>query len=900
MGIKRDHLTEIAGAIAGKPGKIATGISMDIMDAAAARRADYKQKMDRLCNKNIMGWQYTREILKHFVKRKFTYYGSEGRVSIGKIKHEIECQSLARNVILTGSAGSGKSTALKWLYVNSHVRGYSSLYLYARMFEEYESLQAVLEAISKVISQTNQCIVFFDGLDELKCIKGTDEEFQALVDFFDKKSCQDETGAPRHRFVISTRPEHFSFHKMIKRKFLKKNFDSYITYETQPLTQAEALKICKTIGKLSKFDREKHFYHFVDKWPSAKSKTGMSKAQYLRYLKKYLKVTMPEQSLLSSPLFCRYAYPIIREWSLQDYADTERTHYLESSQISYALKCYIKWEFHDTYADQKREEDDKTLLANYQRKVWAFLTEIAGMMGTDDFISKKQWEKLRKAKKLSGNISFCALQECGDGRMAFTHPLFKDYFLANYCAKMVERNARKQNLLQEEDAGQLARLLESSSSVSILYAEQLLNSNYAFVKGICDFLLQKAAHNNLIDFAKFASGQAWYVYSPEAPFTIEEYLVVFPLGVAKYHDITFSVPIFRQLRSTGVLEIECMNGCAGCDLSKISKSLTIRAVKSSPLFGTGFKHILRDFQIVHKGALTGIGGYWESSITQKELMDIVLHLELQGQISEINSSADAIQCNEAVKEALRIKKMREERQRAQEELTLHLWTASIIIFMGADNNYWCLFENDTLFVLQMTPENESWITELFSKGISENTFDYAALYGHYKTHIEPVNTIVQAGRFCRAADISIQFDADVEILESAANALNIYYAVHWKNLRLFRKREKVDKGFHGDDIDNILDISDILDLYEKAEHFLEESPNEKLTLYLSDERLFTFYIIGDGEQMVSLAQDTLELCKRYQHQKGKWLRELLLSDDMRFTGADFEKIYALAKEYIWM
>lgn len=895
---KKDYLPEIAETIAGKRGKLVAEISMAIVDAALAKRIAHKQKMDNLRNHNIMGWQYTEEILKYFVKRKFTYYGTEERVNISRIKSEIECQKLARNVILTGPAGSGKSTALKWLYVNSHVRGYSSLYIYSRMFETCESLQAVKDAISEAISHAGQCIVFFDGLDELKCIKGTDEEFQELVDFFDKKSRKDGPGA-HHRFVISTRPEHFSFHKMIKKKFLRKNFDNYITFELQPLTRTEALKICKTIGKLSEFDRKKHFNHFVDKWPSAKNKTSMSKTQYLRYLKKYLKVTKPEQSLLSSPLFCRYAYPVIREWSLQDYVGTERMHTLESGQIYYALKCYIKWEFHDTHENQKPEGCDKSLLANYQRKVWTFLTEIAGMMGSDYNISKEQWEKLRRAKKISGNISFCALQECDD-YMEFIHPLFKDYFLASYCVKIVERNAKKQHLLQEKDAVQLARLFESNSSISILYAEQLLNCNYTFVKEICDFLFQKVAHNNLTHFAKLASGKAWYVYSPEAPFTIEEYLIAFPLGVVRYNNITFNAPIFRQLRSTGILEIESADSCAGCDLSKISKNLTIRGVKSSSLFGTGFKHILREFKIVHNGTITDIGGYWESSMTKKELADILLHLELRGQVSEMNFSADAIQRNEIIREAMRIKKMRDELQRAGEELTLYAWMNNIIVFIGADKSYWFLFENDSLFVLQMTPENEPLMTDLFLKGISENTLDYASLCGHYKARTEPVNALVQAGELSKATDISIDFDANIETLGSADHALNIYYTIHWKNLRLFEKSSKMNKSFSEDNIDNILDISDILDLYERAEHFLEKFPNEKLTLYLSDERLFTFYIIGDGEQMVNLAENTLELCKRYQHQKGKWLRELLLSDDMRFTGADFEKVHAFAKEYIWM
>lgn len=360
MGIIKDNLSPLAETVAGKPGKLVVEISDAIIDTMIAERTSYKQKMRRLCNYNIMRGQYTEEILKYFVKRDFVYYGTKDRVSINKIKSVIEHQKLARNVILTGPAGSGKTTALKWLYINSYVKGFSFVYIYLRMFDECESLQEVLDVISEAISHTDQCIVFLDGLDELKCIKGTDAEFQELVNFFNKISRQSEMEDHCHRFVISTRPEHFSFHKMIKKGFLEGNFDNYIVFELQRLTPVETLKICKTMEKLSKYDHKERYEHFVNKWPTSgknkadtsKNEVDMSKAQYLRLLKKYLKVTKPEQSLLALPLFCRYAYPIICVWNLQDDVDKECTSNHESAQIRRALEYYIKWEFHDTHKCQ--------------------------------------------------------------------------------------------------------------------------------------------------------------------------------------------------------------------------------------------------------------------------------------------------------------------------------------------------------------------------------------------------------------------------------------------------------------------------------------------------------------------------------------------------------------------
>lgn len=901
MDILKNGLARIGESIAGERGKLVAEIGSAIIDVALNERATYQQKLRCLCNHDIMGWQYAEEILRIFVKRKFIYYGTKERVKISKVKSEIEFQKLARNVILTGPAGSGKSTALKWLFMNSHVRGGSFLYLYARMFDECTSLQEVLDAISEAIAYTNQCIVFFDGLDELKCIKGTSEEFQELVDFFNKKSGQEITENRCHRFIISTRPEHFSFHKMIKKKYFKKNLDNYIIYELQLLTPKETLKICKSIETLSIYDRKKKFQHFLDKWPDSKKRgTGMTKAQYLRHLKKYLRCTPPQQSLLALPLLCRYAYPIIREWSLQNHINAKHISNHESAQIQYALTSYIKWEFHDTHTYQTSEGEGKALLTNYQRKVHGFLTEIAGIMGPDDYISKKQWERLRKAKKLNGNISFCVLQEYNDENMSFVHPLFKDYYLASYCVKIVERNARKRNFLSDEDIAHITELLESRSLVPLMYTEQLLECKYTPVKEMCKYLLMTVAHNDLHGLAKFASGRTWYVYTAEAPFTIEEYLMAFPLGGVKYNGISFNIPILDKLNSTGILNIEDADSCLNCDLSKISKSLTLVGVKSSPIFGTDFKHTVREFKIISNGTIIDIGGYWESSATPQDLADILLHSEFRHLVAEMDISTNAILHSELIKMVLFKKRTMDVFRHIEEERILVGWIRNIIGLIGNDKNYWCLFDKGTLFVLQIAPENKPLIIELFQQGLSENTSDYISLYGAYKAITQPMEILTEEGENYKVTDIPVDFNINIGKLETTDNLLRTYYTIHWKNLKLFRKALNNNHGFSKDDVDTILDIREVLDLYEVADHFLKESPNEKLTLYLSDEHLFTLYVIGEGDQMVTLAEKTLGLCEKYHHHKGIWFRKLLLSDDMRYNGEDLKKVYAFAQEYIWM
>ncbi len=192
----------------------------------------------------------------------------EKYISIRKVKKEIESRRyLKKNIIITGQAGVGKSTALKWLFVNSNVPESNYIYLYAKMFDEMKSLDEVLLEIESIIPDDKCSIIFFDGLDELKCIKGNVYEFNKFINFFDKNSNY-RYNKPICKFVISTRPEHFGFNNMIIKNNSERSLDNYLIVELQILTKKEAFKICKSIKKMYEFDRENGLSHFTNKWPS--------------------------------------------------------------------------------------------------------------------------------------------------------------------------------------------------------------------------------------------------------------------------------------------------------------------------------------------------------------------------------------------------------------------------------------------------------------------------------------------------------------------------------------------------------------------------------------------------------------------------------------------------------
>lgn len=896
------NAVRLAEGLGGNRGKVLVELGSYIVSGMLARSESRKKRADILCRPGTVGWQYNLPVLNNFVNRRFTYYGEEKPVNINKIRTEIERQRYARNIILTGPAGSGKSTALKWLFLNSNMKGYTFLYLHAKMFnnkqDKYNSLQDVLGDIKATIEDSIEsekgivkCVIFFDGLDELNCIQGTSSEFDELIEFFNERSCQEH-----YKFVISTRPEHFSFQKMIKEKYSKKTLDNYAVFEIEMLTKKESLLVCKSIEVLSKHENNTlpGVSHFQDKWPArSKAKSALSKAQYLHLLKEYLEKTTSEMSLLRSPLLCRYAYPIIREWNTQGHDGTDQSYTTQSALIRYALHAYIKWEFHDNYSQPTEGGEGKTLLLNYENKVFDFLTQIAGLMGLEDHISKQKWKEQAKEKKIHGNAAFCALQEYDDESMEFIHPMFKDYFLAIYYAKA----HGKKHGIRSADFKNLTYLLKSNTEFSIMYVEQLAESKGRLVKRVLTFLLQGIAGKNFKILAELARGNTWYIYTSDSPFTVEEYLRIFPHGGLKYNGIFFDRKVLDKLFSTGILETENIEDLINCKINKISSNISIKGVVNIPIYWKGFKHTKRSFYIVNNKCYINIGGYWMQNTYGKDLRDILRREEFQEKLSK--STATTAQIDAVIQDAIREKKIQDEFRRSNEDSELRQRINYITTFIGANESYWCLFDEGALYVYRIIPENERLMNELFREGLSKNFSDYLSLYGEYTAIMEPNDELIYRARFCETRSLSLTFDASQSVVNPNTTVLSSYYSIHWKNLKLLKTARNKDGNLR-EDINRLLDIYIILAYYKVADESLKNFPNEKLKLFLKDEELITYYAMGDGDNMVALAEETLELCEKYQHEMGIALRKFLIADNTGFTGEDFEKVYKFARNYIWL
>jgi len=250
-----ESAVEAVGELGGSKAKAVAGFAVAVYSVAAAKKKRYEERLRWLENPKVdPNWAYNGVILrkKNYVSRHFGYYNPPKDVSIKKIQREIAHGRPARNVIVTGAAGSGKTTVLKWLFLNLRLRKddfQHVVYISSRMVLHCESLRALADYIEDGLRDKGRCLVFFDGMDELPFVTGEPGELgQFLALFEDSNSATlEKAGKTGHKFVISTRPEHFGFTDTIKNRGSERSLDTFVVFEVLPLSQKEALMACKLV-----------------------------------------------------------------------------------------------------------------------------------------------------------------------------------------------------------------------------------------------------------------------------------------------------------------------------------------------------------------------------------------------------------------------------------------------------------------------------------------------------------------------------------------------------------------------------------------------------------------------------------------------------------------------------
>lgn len=867
-----------------------------------SQKDTYAKKIKLLESPDLdINWQYNELLLKYFVKRRCKYYHSEKKISLNGIKSEILRPAIARNIILTGKAGIGKSTALKWLFVNSYHKDYQYIYLTSRMFNDTDGLEQVCEKIGKFLTSNGKCLVFFDGLDELRCIKGVHGELERFLNYFDKKS-GGITQNSQYRFIIATRSEHFAFHNVFAEKKAKKNLDRYVVFEILPLNYNESLKICLTIKYFSKFDKKHDVKHFTNKWPEASSDNSyaLPEKKYKKVLKEYLvENNNSDNFLLSAPLLCRYAYQIVCEWADTDNSFIKNSKSL-STRIETALTSYVKWEFHDEYDMTTSGTEGNSLFKEYKKEIFSFLTSIASFMENSDMASREQWEQLKNESKNSVNAAFCILQEQENGKLSFIHKSFKDFFLARYYVRKLFDTAK-----DGEITDSFIENIQTNHGFCTLFVEQMLEKGNALSKSICSAIAENNPVDTNDDFTErivdFFTGKIGLMYTDGMPFTIAEYLYAFPCGRVLYAGIEFDRMSLEKMQKSRILHLNNTDLICECHASSISSRIDFCGVIYNPDYVNEYKIFTTDFSLYFDRSLTDVGGYLFHSFTRQDLIRILSRNDVSEQLGDGPIALKDIIESSLMDYILKVKKWEDMKGELSEKQRLITSTQAIIDFLNPEKNYWCLLKDNSLFVCEISKTNSSVFKDFFFEQLPSQFFDYINLFGNYRSLVLNEASAYESYRFRPLSEVEVTFDTGLPLSKlQIESVMSNYYYAHWKNYQLVRSFHLSQACSNAKQIDNnVIMLKELLEIYKNIDVKLEKNPDEKLFLIISDEKLITYYIGGFGEKMVALANDTLSLCQKYGHTKGEEFRRFLISEETSFTGNDREVVQQYTQDYIW-
>lgn len=870
------------------------------------KKDTYARKVNLLSMPEVdINWQYNQIILKHFVMRRCRYYNSQIGISLKKIKTEVENPSSFRNIILTGKAGVGKTTVLKWLYVNSYVRKCSYIYLTAKMFAGISSLEEVCEIIDSHLTTDEPCIVFFDGLDELQCINGTSRDIEAFLNFFEQKS-GGVSSKSKNRFIISTRPEHFAFHSIFRKRQAKKNLDRYVVFEIMPLNYYEALDVCLSIKFFSEFDREHDFSHFLDKWPYRKNSTSnlysLSEINYKKQLKQYLSMEAKETNfLLSTPLLCRYAYPIICDWTATENYSTSKIKTL-GGQIESALRSYIKWEFHDENNISTTSDEGIKILKEYSDEVFEFLTQVASLMNKNEFIGREQWGKLKLNYTNSLNSTLCVLQENEDGELVFVHRSFKNYFLSRYYIQKKLHKRKNKKVLKT-----FVELINADLEFCVFYAEQFISVNTTLSNNVCKAIAETSppeVGKNITEIiVEYLSGNCTLFFKNDFPFTIEQYLHVFPCGKVLYGGETFTLLRLQEIRRTKILETDDPEYFVGCKLSKVTKNLNFSGIMYNSKYTNEFKVMISSFFLFFNGEIIGISGF--TNYGKKMIFELIKIIEREGlwdkfrAIQYRNLNATDFLINQILPLVQIEKENGNLAHLMIEHKKIYAVISSIIDFLGHEKNYWCFFDGSSLFVCEISTRNSPLFSNFFFKQLNVKNIDFCySMLGSYISQTRDENISADSIAFVPVEKLISNsiFDFEVKKIFDPRNLLNCYYNVHFENIRLInQKKSSLDLKSR----DYIMELNCIENIYKTVEEILKEKFNEKLWLIISDEMLITYYFSEQNEKLTALASETLELCRVFRHDKGEQLRLLFINSNATFSDTVKSIVEDYAKNNIW-
>lgn len=853
-------------------------------------------------NGNIICAAFVPAILQHYVNVRFRYYYSKetgdrtsrffkkirGMKTFGvrDLKRQLEKGSngrdknIIRNIVITGNPGSGKSTALRWLYCNVDSRQFDHIrYINSRTFMNDSSLDDVFLSIRKKASKKGRTLIFIDGFDEIKLISGTISEFRSLLDCF----CCDQKER-QCNFVISARAEHFQFESAIRKNQAYMNNNNYTVYEILPLNSAEAISICKSMKALRKQETAYGTNHFqyacCEAKPGKSGNEGLNERQYNKLIKEYFKTN--KNIIINTPLLCRYAYTIIKDWN------GERTKYAEAiasyKRIETVLNALIKWEFYDTY-DIRGEEaaevsERQRKKEEYRNKVNRFLALAAQKFVLNEELSRYEWEKAKRKFGLNSNAALCLLIT-RNGNLEFIEHCFEDYYVARAYLQTMKSGDVVNRIV-------FRKYLIGNRNVAQFFVEMLLASDTAIRDNFLSSFktLQQLEKPELVDLmVKFVQGYTGLYILQTTKYSIEEWVLYFPHSEILYNGMRFNYYNIRAI-SQGYLIVESMQVIKGLQLSVITKN-TIDKIKIKKSNTTGVMRCF--FSYFYRGKYYFMG----QTINYQYYVGMEAERIYEKKRRQSTYNGNAVLNNIQLKMSFLEGMASAERLASEEYKTVVSAFRRCIDLMGNNRNYWCLFSNQSIYVYQANRENDHMLQQLIADMPASFSVDMLYHYSLYRGYDMDFRKMKNELTYIKHSDIPLTFSMiDFEGSKYIREFLGTYHSVWIMNYRKLGDSLATEESTK---MDQYVRTLRLCELEEKYHLVIRYSP--KAALLVNDERIKAAYLDNDLYDMQAHAKDGLTLCDAVGCERGKKARELILSCETQEC-AYCRKAVSMLLEYV--
>ncbi len=834
-----------------------------IAKAVIRHKRDKIERFQVITSNGIGRPEYGEILQKKYFVDRICFDKNQSPQKLKHIKARIENDKFNDNhIMLVGASGLGKSTALRWLFLNVSSKRFDHLaYFPASFFQDCNDINEIIQKVKDNTNNIGRCVLFIDGVDELKCITGNEKDLTDLCEGLiqltvTRRQSDKYINNIGHTIVMSTRPEHFGFSQTLKTKKEKMSYSRFSVYWFLPMNRNESEEMCiRTIKRYMEKNKDTTMADYQDKSPKDRKELS----QYYKQLHRYLKEDNKNSrfvSVLDNPMLCRYSYAVIMNSRFKNKISADEMS--EAKKREEVIHSVIGWEYHDGQSTKGKavSKNDEKGIEN-ENRVLSFLASMAFIADSDGKnIDKDEWNKQRKIHNISINNSLCFLEENSDGYLAFTNRLFYEYCLAKWYAL-----CDKEILFKDDAINGFTKLLMQKEFAE-MYLEFIENE---------ECICQLKEINCMYDLFEFLQGGVELFYDEKMDATIEKILLFFPLSTLVYCNINFTYDLIVKIRKTSMLEI-IHNDFIRCNINKITENDIDIICLISPNIKC-ISAVEHNFCVFYNNKVHNIYGCTKQSIPEIEFQDSFFKKQIRGGLLED-------------KDKIMYRMYQEWKFETEKRMKISTRSITNIVkdisfVFGTENCLWCIYDGRHLTIYKKTQMNSVALSKYFKQNSHYNSLDdYVYSYFIYISFFTKNNDLQNLERY-DVRNFEFSFTHCImqnDTIDISKEIMSRYYDLWWYNRRLAEVNSKAA----------IYKIP-IINEYNILDKLVIDINSGLVRIAISDEKIITFMLLQDFDELHNVALDSLGFCEENNYMEGMEVRKRIIeSKDLDNNEKNYE------------